>query len=115
MKGDLVIESHQRQGRFGRSRDLSLETLHELVGAHSLTNIVMCHHHRTGITQLFIAARVIRMPVGVDREKYRLLGQSPDGGQYSVRQGCVLIVNQENTVFPDRHSQVSAPAFEHMD
>ena len=70
----------------------------------------MGNDHRAPGAEVLVTAGVVRMPVGIQHELHRLIGDLSDHLPNRVRQGSVLVVHQENAVFANGEAHIAADA-----
>jgi hypothetical protein len=111
----VVAERHHRPRGLGARRHGPVEQPAELLGAHPRAHVVVRHDPRAGLAEILVAAGVIAVPVGVDHEPHRLIGDLTERGEDPVGERRVLIVHQNHAVLAHRDADVPARALEHVD
>ena len=101
--GDVLAESQHRQC-FRRGT---------FCQAHP--HLVPCQDHHPHAAEVFIAAGVVAVDVGVDKEADLAVTEGAYGGHDLVRQGCELVVDHDHAIFPDGQADVATGAFQVID
>ena len=114
MQGDPVLEGHDGKGF--RSRLLAAaDQIRELGGVHPPADVLVGHDEAAGLPQVLVPTGVIPVPVGVDHEPHRLVGDAPHRGEDLVGERRVLIVHQQSPVLTGGEADVAAATEEDVD
>jgi hypothetical protein len=110
-----IVEGDDRQGARRCGQLLALDELDELPSRHAPADVVVGDEQRAGLAHVLVAAGVIEVPVGIEDEPHRPVGQRGDGGEDLGRQGRELVVDDEDRVGTDGESDVAAGAVQDVD
>ena len=90
------------------------EQLDELLAGQALAHILMRHDDAPGLAEVFVAAGMVAVPVGVQYELYWLVGQCLDGRIDLRRHWGVLVVDHEHGIIADGQAEITACAKHHV-
>jgi hypothetical protein len=110
VEGDRVAERDDRERCRRRGRDKRVPGSEELLHRHAHAHVVVSHDEGSRLPQVLVAAGVVAVPVGVEHEADRPVGERGGSGPDLVRQGRVLVVDEERPVRTESQRQVPAPA-----
>ena len=96
-----------------RKRHLCAGLLIALTSRHAYAHIVVRHDNRARLTKIFVPARMVIMPVGVDQKLDRLSAKRGNGGLNFLGQRGELVINQNRTIFAVGNTNVAASAKQH--
>lgn len=113
VKGRLVAEGDDGEGGRRRGRRFAGFALQPFFEA--LPCIVVRDDDRASAGKRLVAARMIAVPVGVENEFDRLVGDLRDRSHDLLRQGGELIVDDERAVGTDGKADIPAGPFKHVD
>ena len=113
-KADPVIESDDWQCRFRCRRRPATDQFAELFSTHSLPYLVVSDDDCARIAEIFVAARVIPVPMRVKYKFDWLVRQIADGFEYCRRKRCILIVDHKHAIVAYGKADIAAPPFQHI-
>ena len=107
MEGHDVVEGHHRQGAGRRRQLFALDEFDELPSRHPAADVVMGDEQRAGLPHVLVAAGMIEVPVGVEDEAHRLVGNRRDGREDLRGERRELVVDHEHGVRPHGKASVA--------
>src|SRR5512140_2026337 len=85
----------------------------DLGDAHPPADVLRGDQDGAGLRHVLVSTDMVVMIVRVDHEPYRLVRNLPDRGGDPVRQGRVLVIDEERAVLSDADRHVPAGPGEH--
>ena len=67
-----------------------------------------------GLAKILVAAGVVEVPVRIEHELHRLVGDALESGPDLFGQRCVLVVDDEDSIISGAHADVAAHALQHV-
>ena len=75
----------------------------------------MRHNDRAGFAEVLVAVGVIVVPLGVDDELNRLIGEGGDSGDDLVGELGKLVIHDKRAVLTGTDGNIPAAALQHID